>query len=387
MSIKIPQFVSEAIKILENGGFEAYIVGGCVRDILMDIVPHDYDITTNATPYEIKSLFQRTVDTGIKHGTVTVLIGDRPIEITTYRTEGDYSDNRRPDNIEFVTDLKTDLSRRDFTVNTICYNENTGFVDLLGGMDDIKNRTLKAVGNPEERYKEDALRILRLYRFAATLNFKIDEKTHLDALGCSVLVRNVSRERIAEELKKAVLGNNIRALEPLINADSLGFLGIKSCGNLSNISKLSQNIDLRLFAFLSLCDCNVSDAARELKLSSKTQTYISSLSNLISQKPPENKSEIKQMLNLCDLEIFEDYLEFLTEIKNFNCKKIILQLNEIRENNEPYKISHLALSGNDILSLGYADKEIGRALDTLLKNVIDNPNLNQKELLMKILNK
>ena len=387
MTIKIPQFISDTIKTLENAGFEAYIVGGCVRDILMGIAPHDYDITTSALPHEIKSLFEKTIDTGIKHGTVTVIKENIPIEITTFRTEGAYSDNRRPDNIEFVKDLKKDLSRRDFTVNAICYNENVGFIDLFGGMEDIKNRTLKAVGNPEERYKEDALRILRLYRFAATLNFKIEKKTHNDALACSSLIKNVSRERIAEELKKAILGDNISALESLINTNAFDFISVHSCDNLENISNLQKNTDLRLFSLFSLCNCEIIKVAKELKLSNKTQTYFNIFLKLLSNKIPQNKYEIKQILSFCDFEIFEEFIEYLWKIKNINCNQIIFLLNEIKSNSEPYKISHLDISGNDIRQLGYKEIEIGNALNLVLQKVLEEPNLNKKETLIKILTK
>ena len=387
MNIKIPQFVSDTIKTLENNGFEAYIVGGCVRDILMGITPHDYDITTNALPHQIKSLFKKTVDIGIKHGTVTVINNNAPIEITTYRTEGIYSDNRRPDSIEFVSDLKEDLSRRDFTINAICYNESKGFVDLFGGMEDIKNRTLRAVGNPVERFEEDALRILRLYRFASTLSFKVDEKTLNDALNCSALIKKVSRERIAEELKKAVLGDNVKVLESLINSKALEFISIKSCDDLDDISKLKRNADLRLFALLSLCECDISQVANELKLSNKTQIYLNTLSRLISKKIPENKYEIKQLLNFCDFEIFEEFIEYLTKIKKSDCSKIISDLNEIKIKCEPYKISHLNINGNDILSLGYENAEIRNALNNLLQKVIEDPLLNKKDTLLKFLTK
>ncbi len=181
---KIPQNALLVINRLTQNGYKAYIVGGCVRDILLDKTPHDFDITTNAKPNEIISLFEKTVPTGIKHGTVTVILRDEPIEVTTFRTDRDYTDNRRPDNVTFVDDLKEDLARRDFTVNALAYNKTEGLKDFFGGQDDLQNKILRAVGNPEKRFREDALRILRLFRFASTLGFSIEEQTLNDAIKC-----------------------------------------------------------------------------------------------------------------------------------------------------------------------------------------------------------
>lgn len=385
MNFKIPDYVSNIIQTLENNGYEAYIVGGCVRDILMGITPHDYDITTNALPQEIKSLFRITIDTGIKHGTVTVIIDNEPVEITTYRTEGIYSDNRRPDNINFVTKLSEDLSRRDFTVNAICYNESKGYVDLFGGKEDIENRILRAVGNPANRFREDSLRILRLFRFASTLGFKIETKTFEDAISYSNLIKNVSRERIAEELKKAVIGDDISILHPLINSNAFDFLSIKSCQNLTNVKKLQKKTDLRMFALLFLCNCDVLSVAAELKSSNKSRNYFEAFLNLNSDKIPSSKYEIKKIINRYGEEIFEDYLDFLTHIKNINCQNLYALLREIQKNQEPYSITQLDINGSDIISLGYKDKDIGETLNILLDEVMKNPSLNIKDELIKFL--
>ena len=177
----IPPEIEFIIDRLENNGFEAYLVGGCVRDMLMGIPPHDYDITTSAEPEITLSLFPKTVPTGIKHGTVTVLNKGFAAEVTTYRSDGEYGDHRRPESVTFVKSLKEDLARRDFTVNAIAYNENEGIKDFFGGKEDINNKILRAVGNPEKRFTEDALRILRLFRFASILGFT-PEKGKLSAL-------------------------------------------------------------------------------------------------------------------------------------------------------------------------------------------------------------
>ena len=188
MKISIPQPASQIIKTLSAHGYEAYVVGGCVRDMLMDITPHDYEITTSASPEIILSLFEKTVPTGIKHGTVTVINSGFAAEVTTYRTDGEYSDHRRPERVTFVKSLKEDLARRDFTVNAIAYNENEGIKDFFGGREDIINKILRAVGEPKKRFCEDALRILRLFRFASVLEFTPEEATLKNALKCAPLL-------------------------------------------------------------------------------------------------------------------------------------------------------------------------------------------------------
>lgn len=385
MTFKIPFFVTETINTLQKNGYEAYMVGGCVRDILMGIPPHDYDVTTNALPNQVKELFDRTADTGIKHGTITVIWDKNTVEVTTYRTESNYTDNRHPDCVSFVSNLKEDLSRRDFTVNAICYNEKSGFTDLFGGISDINNKILKAVGDANKRFTEDALRILRLFRFACTLNFKIDKNTYEAALGCLPLIKNVSIERIAEELKKACLGDNFKALEQFINSGGLECLGITSCEELDKISGLSKNIDLRLFALLSLCDCDADDVAKKLKLSNLSKNTIASLKHLTTNPLPKSKSDIKKILARFDYNIFILYLEYLSVIKNIPTDEARLITEEILNNKEPYKISQLAIGGNEVIKLGFADKTVGEALNFLLESVIENPNFNKKETLIEFL--
>ncbi|MBR4973017.1 MAG: hypothetical protein IKY45_00970, partial [Clostridia bacterium] len=227
--LKIPPKTEYVIKKLAENGFEAYIVGGCVRDMLLGITPFDYDVTTNATPQEVINLFEKTVPTGIKHGTVTVIIKNEPIEVTTFRCESGYADNRHPESVTFVSSLKEDLARRDFTVNALAYNNDNGLKDFFGGQEDLKTRTLRAVGNPNTRFSEDALRILRLFRFAATLEFEIESNTLEAALSLSKNLSTISRERIAVELKKAIIGKNSKVLRNLILSGGLEFLNIKKC--------------------------------------------------------------------------------------------------------------------------------------------------------------
>lgn len=210
----MPKNVDIAINLLQSAGFEAYAVGGCVRDSLLGKTPNDWDITTSAKPENMKSVFAdfHCIDTGIKHGTVTVVIDGEPLEITTFRLDGEYEDNRHPKSVTFTSDLGADLGRRDFTVNAMAYSKMTGTVDLFGGQNDLKNGIIRCVGDPDRRFNEDALRILRALRFASALDFEIEEKTAQSLLKNRALLGNISEERIAKELLKLVCGKGAKRI-------------------------------------------------------------------------------------------------------------------------------------------------------------------------------
>ena len=199
MKINIPEGAKKILDKLSSAGYEAYVVGGCVRDSLLGDVPHDWDITTNALPLQVKELFRRTVDTGLQHGTVTVMIGDEGYEITTYRTDGRYTDGRHPDKVTFVPNLEEDLKRRDFTINAMAYNDVDGLVDLFGGTEDLKNGIIRCVGRAEDRFSEDALRMMRAIRFAARFGFRMDDDVRNSISGLSGTLSKVSAERITSE--------------------------------------------------------------------------------------------------------------------------------------------------------------------------------------------
>lgn len=210
----MPKNVDTAINLLQSAGFEAYAVGGCVRDSLLGKTPNDWDITTSAKPEDMKSVFAdfHCIDTGIKHGTVTVVIDGEPLEITTFRLDGEYEDNRHPKSVTFTSNLGADLGRRDFTVNAMAYSKMTGTVDLFGGQNDLKNGIIRCVGDPDRRFNEDALRILRALRFASALDFEIEEKTEQSLLKNRALLGNISEERIAKELLKLVCGKGAKRI-------------------------------------------------------------------------------------------------------------------------------------------------------------------------------
>ena len=206
--MRLPKDVQYIISQLERAGYEGYAVGGCVRDTILSKQPDDWDITTSATPMQVKALFARTVDTGIKHGTITVLIQKKGYEVTTYRIDGEYDDSRHPREVTFTASLSEDLQRRDFTINAMAYNERTGIIDEFGGMQDLENRIIRCVGNPIERFTEDALRIMRAVRFSAQLGYRIEENTQNAIRQLSSTLRNISVERINIELTKLMVSEH-----------------------------------------------------------------------------------------------------------------------------------------------------------------------------------
>lgn len=383
MKITIPDNILYVLNTLKQNGFEAFLVGGCVRDILLGLTPTDFDITTSAKPSQIKSCFKRTVDTGIKHGTVTVIVDKTPVEVTTFRTEGDYNDSRRPENVCFVTDINKDLSRRDFTVNAIAYNPEDSFVDSFGGIEDINTKTLRAVGNPKKRFSEDALRIMRLFRFASTLGFSIDCDTKNAAIECSGTLKNISVERIYSELKKLVSGKYLTLAQPLFEADALNYLGI---GNLTNADIITQfsNENLKFFAFVYFCSENPQETLRLLKASNKTKEYFSKFLLCLRNQPKE-KSDIKRLLNkVSEPQILFDTAEFIKLTQNKDSSFIVNTTKEILQNKEPFKISDLAVTGDDLKQLGFEGKQIKEKLEFLLEKVIENKDLNQKNILISL---
>ena len=384
MKFNLPQKIEYVIDTLISNGHSAYIVGGCVRDLLCGKKPHDYDITTSATPDETQSLFEKTIATGIKHGTITVIIDGEQIEVTTFRTESTYNDNRHPESVNFVRNVSDDLSRRDFTVNAMCYNNREGLIDLFGGQEDIKNNTLKAVGDAKTRFCEDALRILRLFRFAATIEFTIEKDTFDAAIECAPLLKNISAERIFTELKKAACGNNVSVISPLLDTNALLDFSLENT-DLTVLQKLQNKEDLRMFALLHLTSTNLQNTLNALKCSNAFKDYCTKLSHLIKNGIKANKIGIKKALCITDYEIVCDYFEYLKSVLNLDITSHMSLLKEITNSNEPYKISHLDITGNDIISLGFNGRQVGEKLQFLLDKTIENPKLNNHKKLLDLI--
>lgn len=373
----LPSNTEYIIETLQKNGYEAYAVGGCVRDMLNGDTPHDFDITTSAEPENVISLFKKTVPTGIKHGTVTVIINGVPNEVTTYRTDGEYRDHRRPDSVIFVKSLREDLARRDFTVNAMAYNKNDGLKDFFGGKQDIQNRILRAVGEPERRFYEDALRILRLFRFSSVLGFNIEENTLKAALEYAPTLKNVSAERIYSELLKTVCGKNPAALKPLTDIGGLNFLGLNTAPDYG-ILPLLNSADTKLFAFLYSGGAEVTAALDFLRVPNKTKKAARDMLTLLNMPLPVSKPEIKEMLYLTSPLSVENYFDYKAAYGE-NCENARNMLSEIIENAEPYKISDLKIRGEDLKKLGISGRGVGETLENLRRLVINDPTLNTKK--------
>ena len=373
----LPSNTEYIIETLQKNGYEAYAVGGCVRDMLNGDTPHDFDITTSAEPETVISLFEKTVPTGIKHGTVTVIINGVPNEVTTYRTDGEYRDHRRPDSVIFVKSLREDLARRDFTVNAMAYNKRDGLKDFFGGKEDIKNRILRAVGEPERRFCEDALRILRLFRFSSVLEFDIEESTLKAALEYAPTLKNVSAERIYSELLKTVCGKNPAALKPLTDIGGLGFLGLNTAPNYG-ILPLLNSADTKLFAFIYSGGAEVTAALDFLRVPNKTKKSARDILTLLNMPFPSTKAEVKEMLYLTSPLSVENYFNYKVAYGE-NCENARNMLSEIIKNAEPYKISDLKIRGEDLKKLGISGREVGDTLEALRRLIINDPTLNTKK--------
>lgn len=376
---KISNAAKKCIETLEKAGFECYIVGGAIRNILMGLAPGDFDITTNATPDDVISLFPKTIPTGVDHGTVTVVIDDENIEVTTYRNDGEYSDYRSPESVEFISSIDEDLSRRDFTVNAICYNPKTGIYDPLCGRNDIALKTIRAIGDPKKRYYEDALRILRAFRFSAQLGFELEENTFSAAIKYSYLLTKLSRERIFSEFKKTLIADKPTAINPLIKHGAFNFLMFNNTEIPKEVEALPKNFAIRFAYLKNTLRLNTTTILMRLKSDKKTVVDTNQFDELFAS-PYETRSDIKRMLKYCSVENVRTYLEYLGEDKTKT-------LDDIVSSNEPYCLSMLNIDGNDIKALGYQGQEIGKILNSILLYVIDNPKENIKENLIGYVSK
>ena len=414
VKINIPKYPKLIVDTLNKNGYEAYIVGGCVRDYLLGVKASDYDITTNATPEVIKKIFNKTIDTGIKHGTVSVLFYDKSepktFEVTTYRIDGTYNDGRHPENVQFVKDLKEDLRRRDFTVNAMAYNDEVGLVDNFGGTIDIKNKIIRAVGNPYERFEEDGLRLLRAIRFAAKLGFNIEEDTKVAIPKLARNLKLISKERVQVELTKTITSNHPEYVELVF---SLG-LAKYICDGFENIklAKFGKKLSVHLAYACLLYNESASFANKILKDLKLDNNNISKINKLIEAKniyreiesiylkSSENHKEItysgfssivsndcevkiKELIEFLDYDLAFDFLKLLSINENNGklIKYIYKNVSLFEKNEEPIKIKDLNIDGNILKNIGYAGEEVGFALYKLKGIIHKYPDFNEKKLL------
>ena len=387
MHIHIPPSVLHAIQSLNDAGYEAYIVGGCVRDSLMGKSPVDWDITTSALPEQTNKVFadHRTIDTGMRHGTVTVITEDMPLEITTYRVDGAYSDGRHPDAVTFTPSLKEDLRRRDFTVNAMAYHPKHGIVDCHGGQADIRNRIVRCVGDPEERFREDALRILRALRFAAVLGFHIESETANAVHKLSTHLRNVSIERITAEFKRLICADGaIQIMDAFRDIMSIFLPEMTFCDDFSLLSRVPETLHVRLAALFYSADIAPDTAVGMLERMRFDRRTIQNVLLLLSFRVDgllTEKQYFLRLLNYLGPELIFDYLA-LKEADPHTVRRA----KELLTQNPCYKTSMLAINGNDLLDFGIpAGPEVGAIMSDLLNAVINGACINEKDALLSYL--
>ena len=397
MIIDLPKNVKNIIESLKEHGFEGFAVGGCVRDSLLKKTPTDWDITTDALPEDMKKIFKKTFDTGIAHGTVTVLMDGVGYELTTYRIDGNYSDGRHPDSVSFSKNLSEDLCRRDFTVNAMAYSHNKGIVDLFGGRKDLQNGIIRAVGDAKKRFDEDALRMLRAVRFASQLGFKIDDDTFEAIKEKAKLLSNVSKERIFVELNKSLCGDFAQNIKMVYTSGLYRYIG-------KEFAKLDKSIydfyprkfpnkkHMYWAAFLENIE-NVEAVKKilfELKSDNATRNNTYLLVKELKNPLPSSDEDIRWSLHRIGADLFCEYIEILkSDKKNVDILDKIDTIENryslILKENHAYEISMLDITGKDLMDIGISKgPKIGEVLEFLLKKVIENPLNNEKSSLLRL---
>ena len=434
--MNLPADVSKIINILESNGHEAYAVGGCVRDCILGKVPHDWDITTSALPEQVKSLFDRTFDTGIEHGTVTVLLHGEGYEVTTYRVDGKYEDGRHPKEVTFTASLEEDLRRRDFTINAMAYNDSRGLVDLFGGKEDLDAGIIKAVGNPTERFTEDALRMLRALRFSAQLGFEIESATYQAICDLAPTLERISAERIQVEMVKLVTSDHPERLREVYNTGlskvffpeldvmmeceqhnkhhmyTVGEHAIKSM----ELAPADKVIRLTMMLHdVAKPACKTTDekgqdhfkmhpvkgvdmaraVLRRLKFDNDTTDKVCNLVKNHDDRPEINERNVRRMIIRVGQENFNDLLSvkradtlaqsmYHREEKLAYIDELEGMYQSVIAAGDCLRIKDLKINGKDLISLGVPQgQKIGAILNELFDEVVDSPELNNREYLFK----
>ncbi len=433
--MNLPADVSKIINILESNGHEAYAVGGCVRDCILGKNPHDWDITTSALPEQVKALFDKTFDTGIEHGTVTVLLGGVGYEVTTYRVDGKYEDGRHPKEVTFTASLEEDLKRRDFTINAMSYNENRGLVDLFGGVDDLKEGVIKAVGNPTERFTEDALRMLRALRFSAQLGFEIELDTYQAICQLAPTLDRISAERIQVEMVKLVTSDHpgrlrevyntglskvfFPELDAMMECDQVNKHHMYTVGEHTIKAMELAPAEKVLRLSMMLHDvakpvCKTTDEngqnhfkmhpvegekmartiLRRLKFDNDTTDKVCNMVRNHDDRPEINPRNIRRLI----IRVGKDNFDDLLAVKRADCLAQSMYHREeklayIDEMEQAYRkiladedclaIKDLKISGKDLLEMGVPQgQKIGEILKAIFAEVVDDPTLNDRDYLL-----
>ena len=403
--MQIPNNVRYVIDTLQANCFEAYLVGGCVRDSIMGIKPKDYDITTNAFPEDILKCFadDKTLTNGIKHGTVTVLSDGECVEVTTFRIDGEYSDLRHPNKVTFSGKLSDDLLRRDFTVNAIAYSDKNGFVDPFCGKKDIEDRIIRCVGCPEKRFNEDALRIMRALRFSSVLGVGIESKTSKAIINNAQLLKNISKERVFSELTKLLMGENaprvIEEYATVFKTIAPAFEKLNE-NTFEEISKILEKCDSRkdnivlslccffcVFSETQNCAELVEAMLRDLKSPAKTAKTVSIICSSCEMDLSAGRifaRKLASKLGYNNAFLLLRLISAKYPEKSDTCDNLIANLKALKKNNECIDISGLSISGNDLMTLGIPKgSAIGKILGLLLCEVIEEKTVNSKNALLE----
>ena len=437
MEIRIPEKAAGILKTLHKAGFEAYVVGGCVRDSLIGRTPDDWDITTDALPDQVKALFRHTVDTGIRHGTVTVLSGKEGYEVTTYRVDGEYEDFRHPAEVSFTHKLSEDLMRRDFTINAMAYDPERGLIDLFGGVKDLEDHVIRCVGKPEERFTEDALRIMRAVRFSAQLGFEIEQETFRAMSRLSANLVHVSAERICTELMKLIVSPHpdyladawkagitkviLPEFDLCMETEQITPHHCFTVGRhiLESMKQIRSDPVLRLtmllhdigkplvrttddsgrdhFVMHGLKSRDMAETImRRLKLDNHTIRSVSTLILWHDYRPQPEPKQVRKAVNRIGETLFPLYLEvqradclaqssYMREEKLQRIEQVGACLEQIRAEGDCISLKALAVNGSDLKEAGFpAGKAMGTLLSDLLEHVLEHPEDNNKEKLLSI---
>ena len=405
MRIEMPYEAEWIIDNIRSHGYEAFIVGGCVRDAVLGRIPGDWDITTSAKPEQVKEIFGKTVDTGLKHGTVTIIKHGSGYEVTTYRIDGEYLDGRHPETVEFTPDLREDLKRRDFTINAMAYSHETGIVDEFEGMEDLKRRVIRCVGCAKDRFTEDALRILRAVRFAAQLDFVIEDETYKAIAEIAPNLVHVSKERIQVELTKLLLSDHPEKIW-MVDATGIaeyvtpGFTEVferelesrnfmdplKECW--AGIAALPADKSHRWAGFLRHMTAEQAvKILRGLKLDNDTIGNVKNMITAFQAPLAVDKVEIRRLLSRVTEYQFLGAMQLKKLDGDETVPGILRLFEEIKESGDCVSLKQLAVNGGDLLAKGLVKgKQIGDGLMYLLNLVLEKPELNKKDILLEKIN-
>lgn len=400
IKINLPEPVSYILKTLRDAGYEAYAVGGCVRDSILGSMPKDWDITTSAKPFETKALFKRTIDTGIQHGTVTVMIKGEGYEVTTYRIDGEYTDSRHPKEVTFTASLKEDLKRRDFTINAMAYNEDQGVVDCFGGIEDLHNGIIRCVGEASERFTEDALRMLRAVRFSGVLGFDICQDTLNAIKVLASTITKISRERIQAELEKLIMSSHPDRLTLLYNTRLMQYI-FEQEWKLPHNEDTDEKLAARLLTIapknhyirwaLFITCINADNVLRSLKFDNATIRICNQMLKYKDEVLSGFEPELRHSIVKVGKDIFgEYYLPYRMTLAADNSglmeelRNVATAYEAIIRRGDCLSVGDLAVNGNDIRALGISEgKQVGCILNKLFELVLTDYSKNNREYLLE----